>query len=63
MKVRWFVQGEPEIEFESQVSCATDFLQALKLVNVVAFEGGEYKVIDTELVVDTEPHLVILLEG
>jgi hypothetical protein len=63
VKVVWYVQGYPEFRFESQVSCATDFLKTLKLVNVVAYEGEEYKVIDTELVVDTEPYLVILLEG
>jgi hypothetical protein len=63
VKVVWYIQGEDEEQFTSNVSNATDFLQSLDLVDVVNLDAEEYRVVEKELVVDEEPYLVILLEG
>lgn len=61
MIVRWYVQGE-DVEMTSKVTSASDFLQSLKLVDVVSLESEEYQVLSTEIVVDDEPYLVVLLD-
>jgi hypothetical protein len=63
VKVVWYIQGEDEEQFTSNVSNATDFLQSLDLVDFVILNAEEYRVIDKELIADEEPYLAILLEG
>lgn len=63
IRVVWFIQGVPEFQKESQVTCATDFLQSLNLVGMVSVDSEEYNVASTEMVVDTEPYIAVLLEA
>ena len=62
MRVKWFFQGE-DFEHDSEVESGSDFLTALKLVNVVSYDGQEYRIIDTEIVIDNEPYIAILVEA
>jgi len=58
--VRWvFDDGET---FESHVPNMTDFLTALKAVDCISHDGQEFKVRETELVIDEEPWIVVAFE-
>jgi len=58
--VRWmFDDGE---SIDSRVPNMTDFLTALKAVDCISFDGQEFKVRETELVIDEEPWIVVAFE-
>lgn len=63
MDVIYFIQGE-DTEIHGRVATATDFLQALRLVDVVTLDQQEYKLIETGLIVgEGEPCISVLLEA
>lgn len=59
-KVIWFIEGEIE-ETVSHVDSASDFLNSLKLVNKITIDTEAYEVVETEMVVDINPYISILL--
>lgn len=62
-KVVWYFQGEEEEHTTEVPTTFTDVLQALNLVGSISFQSQQFRVIETELVIDDgPPYIAVLLE-
>lgn len=59
-KIRWILPDNTY--FENKIGNVTKFLSLLKMVDCIAYDALSYKVVRTELILEDEPWISILLE-
>lgn len=59
-KIRWILPDNTY--FENKIGNVAKFLSLLKMVDFIAYGALSYKVVRTELILEDEPWISILLE-